>query len=51
MVAVLFHHLDARLHQVHDIGKKAVHQGLLWEDEARGCLQHAREALQMLLES
>lgn len=34
---------------VNDIGKKAVHQGLLSEDEARACLQNAREALQMLL--
>jgi len=37
--------------QVNDIGKKAVHQGLLSEDEARSCLQNAREALQMLLQS
>jgi polyhydroxyalkanoate synthesis regulator phasin len=36
--------------QVNDVGKKAVHQGLLSEDEARGCLQNAREALQMLLQ-
>ena len=36
--------------QVNDIGKKAVHQGLLSEDEARACLQDAREALQMLLQ-
>jgi hypothetical protein len=36
--------------QVNDIGKKAVHQGLLSEDEARSCLQDAREALQMLLQ-
>lgn len=35
--------------QVNDIGRKAVHQGLLSEDEARGCLQSAREALQLLL--
>ena len=34
---------------VNDTGKKAVHQGLLSEDEARGCLQSAREALQLLL--
>lgn len=34
---------------VNDIGKKAVHQGLLSEDEARGCLQNARRALQLLL--
>ncbi len=36
--------------QVNDIGRKAVHQGLLSEDEARACLQNAREALQMLLQ-
>ncbi len=35
--------------QVNDIGKKAVHQGLLGEDEARGSLQNAREALGLLL--
>jgi hypothetical protein len=35
--------------QVNDTGKKAVHQGLLSEDEARLCLQNAREALQILL--
>jgi hypothetical protein len=35
--------------QVNDTGKKAVHQGLLAEDEARRCLQSAREALQILL--
>jgi hypothetical protein len=35
--------------QVNDTGKKAVHQGLLVEDEARQCLQSAREALQLLL--
>jgi hypothetical protein len=34
---------------VNDAGKKAVHQGLLSEDEARVCLQCAREALQLLL--
>ena len=34
---------------VNDVGKKAVHQGLLAEDEARECLQWAREALQLLL--
>lgn len=34
---------------VNDTGKKAVHQGLLSEDEARRCLQNAREALQLLL--
>ena len=37
--------------EVNDIGKKAVHQGLLSEDEARNCLQNAREALQMLLQN
>jgi hypothetical protein len=35
--------------QVNDTGKKAVHQGLLSEDEARVCLQNARQALQLLL--
>ncbi len=35
--------------KVNDAGKKAVHQGLLSEDEARACLQDAREALQLLL--
>jgi hypothetical protein len=35
--------------QVNDAGKKAVHQGLLSEDEARVCLQNARQALQLLL--
>jgi len=35
--------------QVNDCGKKAVHQGLLSEDEARDCLQNARRALEMLL--
>ena len=34
---------------VNDACKKAVHQGLLSEDEARTCLQNAREALQLLL--
>jgi hypothetical protein len=34
---------------VNDIGRKAVHQGLLSEDEARSCLQNARTALQLLL--
>jgi hypothetical protein len=37
--------------QVNDAGKKAVHQGLLSEDEARACLQDARKALQLLLSS
>ena len=35
--------------QVNDIGRKAVHQGLLSEDEARSCLQNARQAMQLLL--
>jgi hypothetical protein len=35
--------------KVNDVGRKAVHQGLLSEDEARACLQNAREALQILL--
>jgi hypothetical protein len=35
--------------QVNDAGRKAVHQGLLSEDEARSCLQNARQALQLLL--
>jgi hypothetical protein len=34
---------------VNDTGKKAVHQGLLSEDEARVCLQNARQALHLLL--
>jgi uncharacterized protein (DUF885 family) len=37
--------------RVNDTGKKAVHQGLLGEDEARRCLQSAREALQLLFRS
>jgi len=35
--------------QVNDTGKKAVHQGLISEEEARHCLQSAREALPLLL--
>lgn len=35
--------------QVNDVGRKAVHQGLLSEDEARLCLQNARLALELLL--
>jgi hypothetical protein len=34
---------------VNDTGKRAVHQGLLAEDEARECLQNARRALELLL--
>jgi len=37
--------------RVNDTGKKAVHQSLLSEDEARRCLQNAREALQLLFRS
>ena len=37
--------------QVNEAGKKAVHQGLLSEDEARTCLEYAREALQLLLKN
>lgn len=36
--------------RVNDIGKRAVHQGLLSEDEARSCLESARQALQLLLQ-
>ena len=39
----------ALANKVNDVGKKAVHQGLLSEDEARECLQNARLALQLLL--
>ena len=35
--------------RVNDTGKKAVHCGVLAEDEARDCLQSARSALQVLL--
>ncbi len=35
--------------QVNDTGKRAVHHGLLSEDEARQCLRSARHALQLLL--
>jgi hypothetical protein len=35
--------------KVNDVGKKAVHQGLLSEDEARDCLQNSRKALELLL--
>lgn len=45
--------IDARFPRlanlVNDAGKKAVHHGLLSEDEARKCLQNARESLQLLL--
>jgi hypothetical protein len=39
----------ALANRVNDVGKKAVHQGLLSEDEARECLQNARQAIQLLL--
>jgi hypothetical protein len=39
----------ALANKVNDVGKKAVHQGLLSEEEARECLQNARRALQLLL--
>ena len=35
--------------KVNDVGRKAVHQGLLSEAEARQCLQDARRALELLL--
>ena len=35
--------------KVNDVGRRAVHQGLLTEEEARECLQHARRALEILL--
>jgi hypothetical protein len=35
--------------QVNDLGKKATHQGLISEDEARLCVQNARQALELLL--
>jgi hypothetical protein len=35
--------------QVNDTGKRAVHHGLLSEEEAHLCLQNAREALELLL--
>lgn len=35
--------------KVNDTGRRAVHQGLLSEDEARACMQDARQALQLLL--
>lgn len=37
--------------RVNDTGKRAVHQGLLAEDEARECLESARQALQLLLQN
>lgn len=43
-----FPHLANR---VNDTGKRAVHQGLVSEHEARHCLESARRALQLLLRS
>ena len=40
----------ALANRVNDVGRKAVHQELLLEDEARECLQNAREALELLLQ-
>ncbi|HEY6488658.1 MAG: DUF4145 domain-containing protein [Terracidiphilus sp.] len=37
--------------RVNDTGKRAVHQGLLAEDEAQQCLDSARHALQLLLKN
>jgi hypothetical protein len=37
--------------RVNDTGKRAVHQGLVSEDEARLCLESARHALQLLLQN
>jgi hypothetical protein len=37
--------------RVNDVGRKAVHQKLLLEEEARDCLQNARAALELLLGS
>lgn len=39
----------ALANRVNDVGRKAVHQKLLSEDEARECLQNARRALELLL--
>jgi Domain of unknown function (DUF4145) len=35
--------------KVNDMGRKAVHQAMVAEDDARACLQNARLALQLLL--
>ena len=35
--------------RVNDVGRKAVHKGLLSEDEARECMQNARQAMELLL--
>jgi hypothetical protein len=39
----------ALANRVNDAGRKAVHQKLLLEAEARDCLQNARQALELLL--
>ena len=41
----------ALANRVNDMGRRAVHQELLSEEEARFCLQSAREALGLLLQS
>lgn len=40
----------ALANRVNDVGRKAVHQELLLEEQARECLQNAREALELLLQ-
>lgn len=37
--------------KVNDAGRKAVHQGVISEDDARDCLQNTRAALQLLLQN
>jgi hypothetical protein len=39
----------ALANRVNDVGRKAVHQKLLLQEEARECLQNARAALELLL--
>jgi hypothetical protein len=39
----------ALANRVNDVGRRAVHHRLLLEEEARDCLQNAREALELLL--
>ncbi len=45
--------IDARFphvaNKVNDAGRKAVHQGVILEEEARDCLQNTRRALELLL--
>jgi hypothetical protein len=40
----------ALANKVNDVGRKAVHEKLLMESEARECLQNARAALELLLQ-